>query len=38
LQTNDLLPYQTLVTEAPVAVMVGHLQVPGLPSATTRRA
>ena len=30
LQTNDLLPYQTLVTEAPVAVMVGHLQVPGL--------
>jgi beta-N-acetylhexosaminidase len=30
LQTNDLLPYQTLVTEGPVAVMVGHLQVPGL--------
>jgi beta-N-acetylhexosaminidase len=30
LQTNDLLPYQTLVTETPVAVMVGHLQVPGL--------
>jgi beta-N-acetylhexosaminidase len=30
LQTSDLVPYQTLVTEAPVAVMVGHLQVPGL--------
>ena len=30
LQTSDLVPYQTLVTEAPVAVMVGHLQVPDL--------
>ncbi|HEY1442634.1 MAG TPA: glycoside hydrolase family 3 N-terminal domain-containing protein [Mycobacterium sp.] len=30
LQTNDLVPYRTLVTQAPVAVMVGHLQVPGL--------
>jgi beta-glucosidase-like glycosyl hydrolase len=30
LQTNDLVPYQTLTTEAPVAVMVGHLEVPGL--------
>jgi beta-N-acetylhexosaminidase len=30
LQTNDLLPYQTLVADGPVAVMVGHLQVPGL--------
>jgi beta-N-acetylhexosaminidase len=27
---NDLLPYQTLLTKKPVAVMVGHLQVPGL--------
>ena len=30
LQTSDLVPYQTLVTESPVAVMVGHLQVPDL--------
>jgi beta-N-acetylhexosaminidase len=30
LKTNDLVPYQTLTTAAPVAVMVGHLQVPGL--------
>ena len=30
LETSDLVPYQTLVTEAPVAVMVGHLQVPDL--------
>ena len=30
LKTNDLIPYQTLTTEAPVAVMVGHMQVPGL--------
>jgi beta-N-acetylhexosaminidase len=30
LQTNDLVPYRTLTTEAPVAVMIGHLQVPGL--------
>ena len=30
LQNNDLVPYRTLVTEAPVAVMVGHMQVPGL--------
>jgi beta-N-acetylhexosaminidase len=30
LQTNDLIPYRTLTTEAPVAVMVGHLEVPGL--------
>ncbi|MCV7028153.1 glycoside hydrolase family 3 N-terminal domain-containing protein [Mycobacterium sherrisii] len=27
---DDLVPYQTLVTQAPVAVMIGHLQVPGL--------
>jgi beta-N-acetylhexosaminidase len=30
LQTSDLVPYRTLVTQAPVAVMIGHLQVPGL--------
>ncbi|MFZ1179205.1 MAG: glycoside hydrolase family 3 N-terminal domain-containing protein [Mycobacterium sp.] len=30
LQTTDLVPYRTLVTAAPVAVMVGHLEVPGL--------
>ncbi|BBZ46269.1 glycoside hydrolase family 3 N-terminal domain-containing protein [Mycobacterium parmense] len=30
LRNNDLVPYRTLVTAAPVAVMIGHLQVPGL--------
>jgi beta-N-acetylhexosaminidase len=30
LQSSDLVPYRTLLTAAPVAVMVGHLQVPGL--------
>ncbi|MEE2853194.1 MAG: glycoside hydrolase family 3 N-terminal domain-containing protein [Actinomycetota bacterium] len=30
LQNSDLVPYRTLVAAAPVAVMVGHLQVPGL--------
>jgi beta-N-acetylhexosaminidase len=30
LQDNDLVPYRTLTTEAPVGVMIGHLQVPGL--------
>jgi beta-N-acetylhexosaminidase len=30
LQSDDLVPYRTLVTAAPVGVMVGHLQVPGL--------
>lgn len=30
LQTSDLVPYRTLTTVTPVAVMVGHLQVPGL--------
>ncbi|MCV7204643.1 beta-glucosidase [Mycolicibacterium peregrinum] len=30
LKANDLLPYATLTTQAPVAVMVGHLEVPGL--------
>jgi beta-N-acetylhexosaminidase len=27
---NDLVPYRTLTTQGPVAVMMGHLQVPGL--------
>jgi beta-N-acetylhexosaminidase len=30
LQTDDLIPYRTLVTAAPIGVMVGHLQVPEL--------
>lgn len=30
LRENDLIPYRTLVTQAPVAVMMGHLEVPGL--------
>jgi beta-N-acetylhexosaminidase len=30
LQDDDLVPYRTLVSQAPVAVMIGHLQVPGL--------
>jgi beta-N-acetylhexosaminidase len=30
LKASDLVPYATLTTEAPVAVMVGHLEVPGL--------
>ena len=30
LQNNDLIPYRTLIAQAPVAVMVGHMQVPGL--------
>ncbi|HZC51564.1 MAG TPA: glycoside hydrolase family 3 N-terminal domain-containing protein, partial [Mycobacterium sp.] len=30
LESVDLVPYRTLVTATPVAVMVGHLQVPGL--------
>ncbi|RFZ56738.1 glycoside hydrolase family 3 N-terminal domain-containing protein [Mycobacterium pseudoshottsii] len=30
LQDSDLVPYRTLVTQTPVAVMLGHLQVPGL--------
>ena len=30
LQNSDLVPYRSLVATAPVAVMVGHLQVPGL--------
>jgi beta-glucosidase-like glycosyl hydrolase len=30
LEADDLIPYRTLTTERPVAVMVGHLDVPGL--------
>lgn len=30
LMTDDLVPYRTLTTQGRVAVMVGHLQVPGL--------
>jgi beta-N-acetylhexosaminidase len=30
LQNNDLIPYRTLTTQAPVGVMVGHMEVPGL--------
>jgi beta-N-acetylhexosaminidase len=30
LQGSDLVPYRTLVTQTPVGVMIGHLQVPGL--------
>jgi beta-N-acetylhexosaminidase len=30
LQNVDLVPYRTLTSQAPVAVMVGHLEVPGL--------
>jgi beta-N-acetylhexosaminidase len=30
LMESDLVPYRTLVAEAPVAVMMGHLEVPGL--------
>ncbi|WP_422742944.1 glycoside hydrolase family 3 N-terminal domain-containing protein [Mycobacterium sp. WMMD1722] len=30
LQDRDLVPYRTLTTQAPVGVMVGHMQVPGL--------
>ena len=30
LMNSDLVPYRTLTTEAPVAVMLGHLEVPGL--------
>ena len=30
LQASDLVPYRTLTTQAPVAVMVGHMQVPDL--------
>jgi beta-N-acetylhexosaminidase len=34
LMASDLIPYRTLTTEAPVAVMIGHLEVPGLTGQT----
>jgi beta-N-acetylhexosaminidase len=30
LQNVDLVPYRTLAAQAPVGVMIGHMQVPGL--------
>lgn len=30
LQQSDLVPYRTLTLQAPVGVMVGHMQIPGL--------
>lgn len=30
LMATDLVPYRTLVTQRPLAVMLGHMQVPGL--------
>jgi beta-N-acetylhexosaminidase len=33
LQSTDLVPYRALDTAAPVGIMVGHLQVPGLTGA-----
>ncbi|MCV7409476.1 glycoside hydrolase family 3 N-terminal domain-containing protein [Mycobacterium florentinum] len=30
LKDLDLVPYQTLVTQTPVGVMIGHMRVPGL--------
>ncbi|WP_102141386.1 glycoside hydrolase family 3 N-terminal domain-containing protein [Mycobacterium hubeiense] len=33
LQNSDLVPYRTLAAQAPVGVMVGHMQVPGLTGA-----
>ena len=34
LETNDLVPYRSLIGQGPVAVMVGHMQVPGLTGET----
>ncbi len=34
LQSNDLVPYHALTRASPVAVMVGHMQVPGLTGTT----
>lgn len=34
LNANDLVPYRVLTSQAPVAVMLGHLQVPGLTGQT----
>jgi beta-N-acetylhexosaminidase len=33
LQSTDLVPYRALATAAPVGIMVGHMQVPGLTGA-----
>jgi beta-N-acetylhexosaminidase len=30
LEATDLVPYRTLIGQGPVAVMIGHMQVPGL--------
>lgn len=42
LDKGDLVPYRTLTVEEPVAVMMGHLQVPGLtgdePASVSRAA
>ncbi|WP_414720036.1 glycoside hydrolase family 3 N-terminal domain-containing protein [Umezawaea sp.] len=34
LKTNDLVPYQDIQSYGPIAVMVGHLDVPGLTDGT----
>ncbi len=34
LMDSDLVPYRSLTAEAPVAVMIGHLEVPGLTGST----
>jgi beta-N-acetylhexosaminidase len=34
LESRDLLPYQSLLADQPLGVMVGHLNVPGLSDAT----
>jgi beta-N-acetylhexosaminidase len=34
LKAFDLVPYRTLATQAPVGVMIGHMQVPGLTDGT----
>ncbi|WP_099249468.1 glycoside hydrolase family 3 N-terminal domain-containing protein [Mycobacterium sp. shizuoka-1] len=34
LQNDDLIPYRTLAGQAPVGVMIGHLEVPGLTGST----
>ena len=34
LMNSDLVPYRTLTAEGPVAVMIGHLEVPGLTGGT----
>ena len=37
LRTSDLLPYEALLDDAPLGVMVGHLDVPGLTEAGRAR-